>query len=144
MRISNFLLFIATLLINPVSGQVKKHEQSARLKIYHEMKKSMVDELLKPWYPASIDKEGGGFLSTFTYDFKPQGKQDKMIVTQARHVWSNAKAAELFPSDAWYKEGEMAGFHFLRDKMWDKQYGGFYTYTDRQGTPKAGAFAPKE
>jgi len=43
-----------------------------------------------------------------------------------------------------YKKGEEAGFRFLRDKMWDKQYGGFYTYTDRQGNPKPGGFAPKE
>lgn len=104
----------------------------------------MVDELLKPWYPASIDTVYGGFLSTFTYDFKPQGNQDKMVVTQARHTWSNAKAAELFPSVMYYKKGEGSGYRFLRDKMWDKEYGGFYTYTDRQGNPKRGGFAPKE
>ncbi|HEY8782304.1 MAG TPA: AGE family epimerase/isomerase [Mucilaginibacter sp.] len=144
MKISNLLFFLSALLINPASGQQKNHVQKTRLKIYREMKKSMVDELLKPWYPASIDSEYGGFLSTFTYDFKPQGNQDKMIVTQARHTWSNAKAAELFPLVPLYKKGEEAGFRFLRDKMWDKQYGGFYTYTDRQGNPKPGGFAPKE
>jgi len=125
-------------------GQHKKHHQNARLTIYQQMKKSMVDELLKPWYPASIDHKYGGFLSTFTYDFKPQGNQDKMIVTQGRHVWSNAKAAEMFPKDTWYGKGEDAGLRFLRDKMWDNQYGGFYSYTDRQGNPKPGGFAPKE
>ena len=87
------------LLINTASGQIKSDDQVARLKIYHEMKKSMVDELLKPWYPASIDTIYGGFLSTFTYDFKPRGNQDKMVVTQARHTWSNAKAAEAGKKD---------------------------------------------
>jgi mannobiose 2-epimerase len=144
MKILNLIFFLAVLLINTASGQIKSDDQVARLKIYHEMKKSMVDELLKPWYPASIDTIYGGFLSTFTYDFKPRGNQDKMVVTQARHTWSNAKAAELFPSVNYYKKGEEAGFQFLRDKMWDKQYGGFYTYTDRQGNPKRSGFAPKE
>jgi len=91
MKISNLLFFLSALLINPASGQQKNHVQKTRLKIYREMKKSMVDELLKPWYPASIDSEYGGFLSTFTYDFKPQGNQDKMIVTQARHTWEQCK-----------------------------------------------------
>jgi mannobiose 2-epimerase len=71
----------------------------SRRQVYNEMKKSMVDELLKPWYPAATDTLYGGFLSSFTYDFKPQGNQDKMIVTQARHVWSNARAAELYPEE---------------------------------------------
>lgn len=113
-------------------------------KIAREMKNSMVDELLKPWYPAAIDTADGGFLSAFTYDFKPTGNQDKMIVTQARHVWSNSKAAELFPEKKYYIEGARHGFEFLRDKLWDKQYGGFYTFTDKQGNPKQGGFASKE
>ena len=110
-----------------------------------EMKKSMVDKLLRPWYPAAIDTLDGGFLSSFSYDFKPVGNQDKMIVTQARHVWSNAKAAEEFPNIPYYKYGAKHGFEFLKNKMWDKEYGGFYTYVDREGNPKKGGnFAPKE
>jgi len=144
MKASNVILFLLLLSINPVLDQTSTNEQAVRLKIYREMKKSMVDELLKPWYPASIDTAYDGFLSTFTYDFKPRGNQDKMVVTQARHTWSNAKAAELYPLADWYKKGEESGYRFLRDKMWDKEYGGFYTYTDRQGNPKPGGFAPKE
>src|ERR1700724_987558 len=103
MKIFSLIFFFVVLLINPSIGQIKKNDRGWRLKIYREMKNSMVDELLKPWYPAAIDTVYGGFLSTFTYDFKPRGNQDKMIVTQARHIWSNAKAAELFPSVTWYK-----------------------------------------
>ncbi|AYL96755.1 AGE family epimerase/isomerase [Mucilaginibacter celer] len=118
--------------------------RTEKLKIAHEMQTSMVDELLKPWYPAAIDTTDGGFLSAFTYDFKPADNQDKMIVTQARHVWSNSKAAELFPQKKYYLQGARHGFEFLRDKLWDKHYGGFYTFTDKRGNPKQGGFAPKE
>lgn len=108
------------------------------------MRYSMNNELLKQWYPASVDTADGGFLSAFSYDFKPVGSQDKMIVTQARHVWSNSKAAELFPRSKYYLKSARHGFEFLRDKMWDKQYGGFYTFVDKQGNAKPGSFAPKE
>ena len=123
---------------------VHAQKSAVKSKIASQMRYSMVDELLKPWYPKAIDTAAGGFLSAFTYDFKPTGNQDKMIVTQARHVWSNSKAAELFPNVPYYIAGAKHGYEFLRDKMWDKEYGGFYTFTDRDGNPKSGSFAPKE
>jgi mannobiose 2-epimerase len=126
------------------SNSYAQSPSNSRAKVYGEMKKSMVDELLRPWYPAAIDTVYGGFLSSFSYDFKPTGNQDKMIVTQSRHVWSNARAAELYPSIKYYAKGAAQGFQFLKNVLWDKQYGGFYTYTDRAGKPKASSFAPKE
>lgn len=107
-----------------------------KLQIAAQMEYSIQKELLNKWYPRSVDYKYGGFLSTFTYDFKPTGSQDKMIVTQARHVWSNAKAAELYPGNLYYKTSASHGFYFLRHVMWDKLYGGFYTLVDRQGNVK--------
>ena len=63
------------------------------------------------------------------------GDQDKMIVTQARHMWSTAKAAEFF-HDTSYIAMARHGFHFLRDKMWDKEQGGFYTLVNRSRRAK--------
>jgi mannobiose 2-epimerase len=119
-------------------------QAQGRSAVAAEMHSSMVEKLLKQWYPRSIDTLNGGFLSTFSYDFKAVGNQDKMIVTQARHVWSNAKAAQIFPDTKYYAEGARHGFAFLKDVLWDKTYGGFYTYTDRQGNVKEGNFEPKE
>ncbi|GAB3897430.1 AGE family epimerase/isomerase [Spirosoma agri] len=107
-----------------------------RSRIADEMEKSVRTEMLNDWYPQAVDKEFGGFLSTFTYDFKPTGPQDKMIVTQARHVWTTAKAAERYPTITYYKSNSRHGFQFLRDVMWDKEFGGFYTLVDRKGTVK--------
>ncbi len=107
-----------------------------RLKIAAEMENSLKNELLNSWYPQAIDTVHGGFLSNFTYDFKPSGTQDKMIVSQARHTWTNAKASLLYPNADHYKKGALHGFRFLRDVMWDKEYGGFYWLTDRQGNVK--------
>ena len=104
-----------------------------RTRIAAEMKHSMESELLNVWYPKAVDSMYGGFLSTFTYDFKQGNEQDKMIVTQARHIWSNARAAELYPQNDWYKKSAQQGFHFLRDFFWDKKNGGFYTQLTRDG-----------
>lgn len=119
-------------------------EKSTRTEIARQMQSSMTDNLLKPWYPRSIDTAYGGFLSAFTYDFKLADNQDKMIVTQARHIWSTSKAAELFPEKSYFKSGATQGVSFLKNVWWDKKYGGFYTYTDRAGNVKKGGFAPKE
>lgn len=100
------------------------------------MENSLQNELLNKWYPQSMDTAWGGFFSTFTYDFKPAGPQDKMIVTQARHTWTNAKASLLYPAVGCYKTGAQHGFRFLKDVMWDKKHGGFYTLVDRHGTAR--------
>jgi mannobiose 2-epimerase len=79
----------------------------------------------------------GGFITTFTFDFQPSGAQDKFIVTQSRHTWSTAKAAELYPNVPYYLQGSQHGFQFLRDVMWDETYGGFYSLVNRKGAVKS-------
>lgn len=138
-------LIISLLAFSVLSAQKKSaHTEAERLQIAAEMDKSIKTELLNKWYPQSVDSVYGGFLSTFTYDFKPAGSQDKFIVTQARHVWSTAKAAEFYPDKTYYIKCSQYGFHFLRDVMWDKTYGGFYNLIDRQGKDKSNPGSPKE
>ncbi len=106
-------------------------------RIRQEMEEALGKGLLERWYPRAIDREYGGFLSAFTFDFKPTGEQDKMIVSQARHVWNNAKAIKLYPDNPAYAESAKHGFAFLRDVMWDSVYGGFHTLVSRSGTVKS-------
>jgi mannobiose 2-epimerase len=80
-----------------------------------------------------MDTVHGGYLSTFTFDFKPTGDQHKMIVSQARHVWTSAKASMAYPETKYFAETSAHGFAFLKNVMWDKTYGGFYQLVDRQG-----------
>jgi mannobiose 2-epimerase len=54
----------------------------------------------------------GGFISTYTFDFKPTGAQDKFIVTQARHTWTTAKAAEAWSETPYYLQTAKHGFRF--------------------------------
>ena len=100
------------------------------------METTLQSELLEKWYPQAVDTAYGGFLSSFTYDFKPTGDQDKMIVSQARHVWTNSKASLRYPEVEHYTSSAKHGFEFLKNVMWDKTYGGFYWLMDRQGHVK--------
>jgi cellobiose epimerase len=134
-RFITYFFVLSTLLsCSPKVSQVP----DPRERILSEMEFSMKKELLDAWYPRNFDKEFGGYLSTFTYDFKPEGPQDKMIVSQARHVWTNSKASLLYPNETIYKEGAHHGFLFLKDVMWDKSFGGFNTLVDRAGNVKSG------
>lgn len=100
--------------------------------IEHLLKSNTLDK----WYPQSIDTVYGGFITAYTYDFKPAENQDKMIVTQSRHVWTNAKAALRYPEKAYYLAGARQGFHFLKNVMWDSTHGGFFTLVSRNGQVK--------
>ena len=92
------LLLVAVTAHPQKQSTVKKENTKERLRLAAEMDKSIRTELLNKWYPRSVDSLYGGFLSTFTYDFQPTGPQDKMIVSQSRHVWSSAIAAGLYPT----------------------------------------------
>ncbi|MBL7872884.1 MAG: AGE family epimerase/isomerase [Cyclobacteriaceae bacterium] len=120
-------------LILVILSSCRNETPSSRENIAAAMEHSLVTEVMAKWYPQSIDTVDGGFISTYTYDFKPTGAQDKMIVTQARHTWTNAKASLRYPEVQYYKIGAKHGFEFLKNKMWDKTYGGFYTLIDKQG-----------
>jgi len=128
------VFFLSVPLLIVACSAEKKDERAS---IANAIEKSITTELLNKWYPAAMDKEYGGFLSTWTFDFKPTGEQDKMIVSQARHVWTSSKASEIYKDVPHYKECAIHGFRFLKDVMWDKTYGGFYTLVDRQGNVKS-------
>lgn len=112
---------------NPVTDE--------RGKLADVIENSIKTELLNVWYPRAVDTLYGGFLSSFTYNWQPTGNQDKMIVTQARHTWSNSKAAVLYPENSVFSKAAKHGYEFLRDVMWDDKAGGFYNLVDRTGKP---------
>lgn len=108
-------------------------EETSLDTIKTEIEKALGPNLLEIWYPRCQDTLYGGFLSDFDHEWKATGPDNKMIVTQARHVWTTAKAAEWYPDNNMYPTLATHGFQFLRDKMWDEEYGGFYDLVDRKG-----------
>ena len=98
-----------------------------------EIEQSLRKGILEVWFPRALDREHGGFLCDFDYQWKPAGKQAKTIVFQSRLTWLASQAMTRYRDDPRYREAAEHGFRFLRDVMWDKQSGGWYWRLDRAG-----------
>jgi len=101
--------------------------------ISKEMQVALMDGILKKWYPLVIDKNNGGYFTNITSDWKLAQRQEKMIVSQARHIWTLSKASEYFGGVQEYERMAHHGFSFLKNYMWDKEYGGFFQVRSRDG-----------
>lgn len=102
--------------------------------VQQEMRHTLEQEF-NAWYPLALDTLYGGFFSDMNDTWELDGKQNKMIVTQARHIWSTANAFISYKHDSSFLAIAAHGMKFLKNKMWDKKYGGFYDLVDRQGKP---------
>lgn len=100
-----------------------------------ELKYAAKEQIMDKWYPLVLDHEEGGYYSDITRDFKLGEKHDKMVVTQARHIWTNSKAAGLYTEKQKYLDNAEHGFIFLKNKMWDSVHGGFFNLVTRNGEP---------
>lgn len=107
--------------------------KTAKEDILTSLEDLLTKKLLEKYYPLTLDQKNGGFLCNLTYDWKFADPQDKMIVTQARHTWTPAKASQFFPDDPRYMEAVLHGYNFLEQTLWDHEYGGFYTMVNPAG-----------
>jgi len=112
---------------------MNKQEISA-LKI--EAENHLLTELLPFWTSRMKDEVNGGFLTHFDQYGHDTGEDEKSLIAQTRCIYTIASAHR-----AGYGEGKLAelaghGVDFLIDKMWDKQYGGFYWMMSRKGEVK--------
>ncbi|HXN49908.1 MAG TPA: AGE family epimerase/isomerase [Bryobacteraceae bacterium] len=92
------------------------------------------DNIVAFWYPKSIDRVNGGYIISADADGVINPSASKTLVTQARQVWLFSRLAREGVRSKEMLEAAAHGFHFLRDKMWDQRYGGFYWEVDATGT----------
>lgn len=100
-----------------------------------EIEKSLREQVLQVWFPRVLDRENGGFLCDWDYQWQParNGGNPKTIVFQARCTWLASQGAMRYKDDPRYREAADHGARFLRDVMWDADRGGFYWHLDRAG-----------
>ena len=120
------------------SGTTQGNTHSDPAALADTLEKSLFEFVIDPWYPRNIDSVNGGYTSTFGNDWTlSPGSQMKALVQQSRHVWSTSFLYEHYPERKEMMEYAAHGFRFLRDFMWDQEYGGFHAYTAADGTPEA-------
>jgi len=83
---------------------------------------------LNNWYPRIVDSIHGGYWTNFEYDWTRSQKQEKMLVSQARGLWTASRAVELYPDNHICRKAADHGFEFLTTRMWDSKDGGFCQY----------------
>ncbi|ULC60798.1 AGE family epimerase/isomerase [Flaviramulus sp. BrNp1-15] len=126
--------FLVFCVITVIFLSCKKQQKPIEDLLLAELEVAAKDNLIDKWYPLILDQDDGGYYSDVTHDFKIGENHNKMIVTQARHVWVNAKASFIY-KDSSYLTYANHGFDFLKNKMWDSINGGFYSLVKKDGTP---------
>jgi len=109
-------------------------QEVTRLK--KEAENHLVNELLPFWITRVIDKTNGGYLTHFDKEGNDSGEDEKSLIAQTRCLYTISSAIRAGYGDERYARLAKHGIDFLIDKMWDKEYGGFYWMMDRRGNVK--------
>ncbi|HGE71174.1 TPA: N-acylglucosamine 2-epimerase [Candidatus Poribacteria bacterium] len=132
------ILIFFIMIINLNAEETQPSEQLDPIQVLtgikNELERVLKENIITFWYPQTIDKENGGYNLNHDIKGKWLGPSDKYIVTQARMVWFFSHLARSKYGTKEHLESAKHGYEFLRDKMWDKQYGGFYWAVDWTGS----------
>jgi mannobiose 2-epimerase len=88
--------------------------------------------VLQFWIDHALDKEYGGLLGRLDRQGQPTPPGNKSVVLISRSLWSFSEAYRRYPDPAYQKMAAEC-LKFLREKMWDKQRGGYYFMVSREG-----------
>jgi len=134
------LVLLAMGLFSCQSGKIRESgttaEQAEPLALADSLEESLFKYILEPWYPLIIDAENGGYHSNFARDWsREENSGNRALVQQARHVWATSLIYEYYPQKKEYLDYASTGFRFLKENMWDKEFGGFHAYCTQEGAP---------
>jgi len=104
------------------------------LKLASEVEDALHTDILGTWFPRAVDNEHGGFHSHFARDWHALPSDGKFSVFQGRMTWVAAQVVLREPKQReTFLPVVRHGVDYLRNVMWDKQYGGFYWGLDDEG-----------
>ncbi len=98
------------------------------------IEKNLRQSVIAFWFPRSVDREHGGYTVFYGPRGEPLPGGTKAIVTQARTLWLASRLIRSEFAQPGLREAADAGFAFLRDRMWDRDNGGFVWEVDAEGT----------
>jgi mannobiose 2-epimerase len=107
--------------------------QENLLQSKQRLERILTENILPFWYPQVIDLEDGGYRLNHDLHGKWQGQAPKYLVSQARTVWFFSRLTRSRYGTSAHLDAARHGYAFLRDRMWDKNFGGFYWGVDSSG-----------
>lgn len=105
------------------------------LAVLPEVEEELANGVLAAFYPRAVDTDSGGYFSAFDSAWNRLPDQQKMVVSQSRHIWTLTQAAAFYPHDTSFAPMADHGYRFLSEVMWDTLHGGFYWMVSRSGKP---------
>lgn len=128
-------LFLAVFIVSPLRAPAAGMDERA---LALEMEKHLKQEILDFWL-RQMDPWGGFHQWQDRKGIPdPERTKEKCIWVQCRHVITFSEAAMLYPREKEYRDAAMHGFKFLKERMWDKRYGGWFNLLDKEGNPQKG------
>jgi cellobiose epimerase len=97
------------------------------------LERILTENIIPFWYWQVVDEQYGGYRLNHDLAGRHQGPANKCLVTQARTLWFFSRLANSPYGVPGHLEAARHGFAFLRDRMWDQQFGGFYWEVDSSG-----------
>ena len=97
------------------------------------LEKILTENIIPFWYPEVMDYEEGGYRLNHDLQGKWKGRANKSLVAQARTVWFFSRLVNSEYGTWDHLKAAKHGYEFLRVRMWDKQYGGFFWEVDSSG-----------
>jgi mannose/cellobiose epimerase-like protein (N-acyl-D-glucosamine 2-epimerase family) len=90
----------------------------------------LTDNLMPFWYPGVVDVAHGGYRLNHDRDGRYLGAAAKEIQSQSGTLWFFARLARSPFGNEQHLAAAWHGFEFLRDHMWDREFGGFFWEID--------------
>ncbi|MFC1717926.1 AGE family epimerase/isomerase [Candidatus Poribacteria bacterium] len=131
------LIFIALLFLDSMVHSVTdigaSPSQQDLAQIREGLEQILNENIAPFWHPRVMDMEHGGYRLNHDIAGNWKGPLDKFLVTQARTVWFFSRLGRSKYGTEEHLKAAKHGYQFLRDKMWDEEFGGFYWAVDSTG-----------
>ncbi len=97
------------------------------------LERVLTQNIVPFWYPRVIDSKEGGYRLNHDLEGRFKGPANKYLVTQARTLWFFSRLTNSPYGTPEHLEAARHGYEFLREHMWDQQFGGFHWEVDSSG-----------
>lgn len=135
MNISRGFIYLTTPLFVMVSMMAQiGYAQSEDLKLAAKCREILNGSLIDFYLPNSIDKKFGGYLEVLDAEGR-FAESEKFLTLQARQVWFFSALANAGIRKEESLSAASSGYEFLTTYFYDKENGGYFAKTARDGSP---------